>query len=207
MVATANIFEMVLALVRANATRLFREPLHERDSERLRWPGSSMEERRSDKPQTAVQLCLGSPGRITGTWSNRSTHRPFKAKIAGSNPVVPTRRDVVQVGSTSALGAEGRGFESHHPDQCDGAIVQRPECQTVDLETGVRFPVVPPTATRALCRTRAQERNRGRYSLWVASSGKGETTLPEQQRGVAKGTRHLPSKQAFVGSSPTTPVL
>ena len=197
---------LLLALMRSGATRPFREPLHERDSERLRWPGSSMEERRSDKPQTAVQLCLGSPERITGTWSNWSTHRPFKPKIAGSNPVVPIKRDVVQVGSTSALGAEGRGFESHHPDQ-DGVIVQRQECRPVEPKTGVRFPVAPPTATRAY-RTRAHERNlRGRYSLWVASSGKGETTLPGPQRGVAKRIRHLSSKQAFVGSSPTTPVL
>ena len=197
---------LLLALMRSGATRPFREPLHERDSERLRWPGSSMEERRSDKPQTAVQLCLGSPERITGTWSNRSTHRPFKPKIAGSNPVVPIRRDVVQLGSTPALGAGGRRFKSDHPDQSNGAIVQRPECQTVDLETGVRFPVVPPTATLALCRTRAQERNCGRHALWVASSGKGETTLPEPQRGVAKRIRHLSSKQAFAGSSPATPV-
>lgn len=181
MVAMANIMRLLMGLMRPSATRPFREPLHERDSGRLRWPGSSMEERRSDKPQTAVQLCLGSPERITGTWSNRSTHRPFKPEITGSSPVVPTR--------------------------LDGAIVQRQECQIVDLETGVRFPVVPPSATLALCRTRAHVRNRGRYSLWVASLGKGETALPQQQRGVAKGTRHLPSKQAFVGSSPTTPVL
>ena len=45
-------------------------------------------------------------------------------EATGSNPVIPTKqvfsntcRGVAQSGSASALGAEGRGFESLRPDQ------------------------------------------------------------------------------------------
>lgn len=204
MVAMANIFDVLLALMRANATRTFREPRPARDPEHLRWPGSSMGEQRSDKPQTAVQICLGSPARITGMWSNWSTHRPFKPEIAGSSPVIPTHRDEVQSGRTPALGAGSRRFKSCHPDHF-GAVVQRPECRPVEPKTGVRFPVVPPVAA-ALCRTRGTEINRGRYLLLAHACG-GEKTSAGAQRGVAKRTRHLSSKQVFAGSSPATPVL
>lgn len=206
MVAMANIFEMMLALIRANATRAFREPRPQRDSEHLKWPGSSMGERRSDKPQTEVQIFLGSPSRIMGMWSNSATRRPFKPETAGSSPVIPTRnRDEVQSGRTPALGAGGRRFKSCHPDHCNGAVVQRIEYQTVDLVIGVRFPVVPPVGTRGLCRTRAHERNRGRYSPIVLPC-KGEKTFAGAQRGVARSIRHLSSKQVL-GSRTATPVL
>ena len=44
-------------------------------------------------------------------------HLPCTQKVAGSSPVVSTIiRGVAQSGSASALGAEGRRFESCHPD-------------------------------------------------------------------------------------------
>jgi hypothetical protein len=206
MVAMADMMSMILVFLRPAATRALREPRPFRDSEQLKWPGSSMEERRSDKPQTEVQIFLGSPSRITGMWSNGATRRPFKPETAGSSPVIPTRnRDEVQFGRTPALGAGGRRFKSCHPDQSNGAVVQRIEFQTVDLEIGVQFPVVPPVGTRGLCRTRAHERNRGRYSP-LTHACRGEKTLAGAQRGVARSIRHLSSKQVL-GSRTATPVL
>ena len=43
-------------------------------------------------------------------------HRPFKARVVGSNPTGITIRDVVQLGRTLALGARGRWFKSSHLD-------------------------------------------------------------------------------------------
>ena len=43
-------------------------------------------------------------------------HRPFKARVVGSNPTGITTRDVVQLGRTLALGARGRWFKSSHLD-------------------------------------------------------------------------------------------
>ena len=43
--------------------------------------------------------------------------------VVGSNPTTRSFRDVAQPGSASALGAEGRRFESCHPDHY-GAIAQ-----------------------------------------------------------------------------------
>ena len=44
-------------------------------------------------------------------------HRPFKARVVGSNPTGITIRDVVQLGRTLALGARGRWFKSSHLDK------------------------------------------------------------------------------------------
>ena len=47
-----------------------------------------------------------------------SEHRSSKPRVTGSSPVESTNsRSVAQPGSASALGAEGREFESLRPDQ------------------------------------------------------------------------------------------
>ena len=47
----------------------------------------------------------------------RSERAAHNGVVAGSNPAGPTNRSVAQPGSASALGAEGRKFESYHSDQ------------------------------------------------------------------------------------------
>ena len=51
-------------------------------------------------------------------------HRPFKARVVGSNPTGITTRDVVQSGRTLALGARGRWFKSSHLDNVVTGDVQ-----------------------------------------------------------------------------------
>ena len=46
-------------------------------------------------------------------WASRNAATPLPA---GMYPTCRTRRGVAQLGSASALGAEGRGFKSRHPD-------------------------------------------------------------------------------------------
>ena len=48
----------------------------------------------------------------------RSEPAAHNGVVAGSNPAGPTKRSVAQPGSASALGAEGRKFESCRSDQC-----------------------------------------------------------------------------------------
>ena len=47
----------------------------------------------------------------------RSEPAAHNGVVAGSNPAGPTKRSVAQPGSASALGAEGRKFESCRSDQ------------------------------------------------------------------------------------------
>lgn len=57
-------------------------------------------------------------GRRSGEWacSGRGSRNAATSLPAGMYPTCRTRRGVAQLGSASALGAEGRGFKSRHPD-------------------------------------------------------------------------------------------
>ena len=48
----------------------------------------------------------------------------------GSSPPIPTKKErgVAQLGSASALGAEGRRFESCHPDQLGEKDEEKNSC-------------------------------------------------------------------------------
>ena len=193
------------------ATTPFREPFHERDSERRGRPRSSTVEQRSDKPQTAVRACPRSPGQTPGMWSNGATHRPFKPKIAGSNPVIPANRDGVRSGSTPALDAGGRRFESGHPDPHDGTVVQRtwtPGRQPGDR--GFESPQSRHRSKRGGCCHRASERGPGRYSVrderFRRAAG-GLSAAAIRQRGVAKWEWLRASNPTHAGSNPAAPVL
>ena len=57
--------------------------------------------------------------------SSEVEHCPDKTGVEGSLPSVPTNNPcVAQPGSASALGAEGREFESLHTDQIYGRVAE-----------------------------------------------------------------------------------
>ena len=72
---------------------------------------------------------------------------PYKVEVAGSNPALATiNRGLAQPGRASALGAEGRRFESGNPDQND-PIVYRLGLETFTLASWVQLPVGSPLGT------------------------------------------------------------
>lgn len=50
--------------------------------------------------------------------------RPADAGTGAVSGIVPTLRGVAQPGSASALGAEGREFESRRPDQTNQGLTE-----------------------------------------------------------------------------------
>ena len=57
--------------------------------------------------------------------------------VTGSSPVFPANRGVAQSGSALALGARGREFKSHRPDQYTYSTVV--ECRSPKPKPSVRF--------------------------------------------------------------------
>ena len=58
-------------------------------------------------------LCYNNPRRIDGSIAQLGEHLPYKQRVIGSSPIVPTNGLVVQLVRTLACHARGRGFESH----------------------------------------------------------------------------------------------
>ena len=48
-----------------------------------------------------------------GSIAQLGEHLPYKQRVIGSSPIVPTNGPVVQLVRTLACHARGRGFESH----------------------------------------------------------------------------------------------
>ena len=165
---------------------------------RRRRPRSSTEERWPDKPQTAVRVGPGSSMGDPGMWSSGATHRPFKPKITGSNPVIPRsfkRPDgtVVQPRRTPACRAGGRGFESHRSRQ------DRPAPGSDRARGCVRY-----RCRVVRFRSVAQSAAHPAFNRGVVGS---RPTAPIAPRGVAKAERLRVSNPTHAGSSPAAPVL
>ncbi len=62
------------------------------------------------------------------------------ARAVGMYPTCRTRRGVAQLGSASALGAEGRGFKSRHPDHHRRPPDRRTSWDARDLRDGACRP-------------------------------------------------------------------
>ena len=58
-------------------------------------------------------LCYNYLRRIDGSIAQLGEHLPYKQRVIGSSPIVPTNGLVVQLVRTLACHARGRGFESH----------------------------------------------------------------------------------------------
>ncbi len=60
-----------------------------------------------------IRLCYNNSRRIDGSIAQLGEHLPYKQRVIGSSPIVPTNGLVVQLVRTLACHARGRGFESH----------------------------------------------------------------------------------------------
>ena len=58
-------------------------------------------------------LCYNYLRRIDGSIAQLGEHLPYKQRVIGSSPIVPTNGLVVQLVRTLACHARGRGFEPH----------------------------------------------------------------------------------------------
>ena len=56
-------------------------------------------------------LCYNNPCRIDGSIAQLGEHLPYKQRVIGSSPIVPTNGLVVQLVRTLACHARGQGFE------------------------------------------------------------------------------------------------
>ena len=79
---------------------------------------------------------------ICGGLAQLGEHLPYKQRVTGSSPVVPTIGPVVQLVRTLACHARGREFEPHPGRQCGFSSSGRaPPCQGGGSEFEPRHPL------------------------------------------------------------------
>ena len=67
----------------------------------------------------------------SGSIAQLGEHLPYKQRVTGSSPVVPTKNGpVVQLVRTLACHARGRGFEPHSGRHCFASVAQSVEQRT-----------------------------------------------------------------------------
>ena len=76
-----------------------------------------------------------------GSIAQLGEHLPYKQRVTGSSPVVPTKKDgpVAQLVRAPACHAGGRGFEPH-PGRHYALVAQSVEQQTENLRVGGSIP-------------------------------------------------------------------
>ena len=72
---------------------------------------------------------------MCGSIAQLGEHLPYKQRVTGSSPVVPTIGPVVQLVRTLACHARGRGFEPHSGRQLCASVAQ-------SVEQGTEIPRV-----------------------------------------------------------------
>ena len=79
---------------------------------------------------------------VNGSLAQLGEHLPYKQRVTGSSPVVPTKGPVVQLVRTLACHARGREFEPHPGRQCGFSSSGRaPPCQGGGSEFEPRNPL------------------------------------------------------------------
>ena len=94
---------------------------------------------------TGVRFPYGSP--LYGSIAQLGEHLPYKQRVTGSSPVVPTiHGSVAQLVRVPACHAGSRGFEPLLSRHISGPLVKRSRHHPFTVVTGVRFPYGSPYA-------------------------------------------------------------
>ena len=92
---------------------------------------------------TGVRFPYGSP--LYGSIAQLGEHLPYKQRVTGSSPVVPTiHGSVAQLVRVPACHAGSRGFEPLLSRHISGPLVKRSRHHPFTVVTGVRFPYGSP---------------------------------------------------------------